>query len=77
MKYDQVKIDDAVLALLGALQFEPGRSWKRYDFAVMDRLYEAGMITQPSGKQESVYLTEEGLRRATALAEKLFGVELG
>jgi hypothetical protein len=75
MKYDEAKIDDAVLALLGALQFEPGRVWKRYDFAVMDRLHEAGMIADPHGHQESIFLTEDGLRRSATLAEKMFGVD--
>ena len=73
MKYDMVKVEEALLALLGVFQFENARVWKRYDFATMDGLHEKGLITEPHGKQESVYLTDEGLRRAKELAAKHFG----
>ena len=74
MRYDQGKIERAVLALLGALEFENGRVWKRYDFDVMDSLHEKGYITEPRGRQESVYLTERGLLQAKRLADELFGL---
>ena len=54
MKYDMVKVEEALLALLGVFQFENGRVWKRYDFAMMDALHEKGLITEPRGRQESV-----------------------
>jgi hypothetical protein len=73
MKYDMVKVEEALLALLGVFEFENGRVWKRYDFAVMDGLHDKGLITEPHGRQESVYLTDEGLRRANELAAKHFG----
>lgn len=73
MKYDMVKVEEALLALLGVFEFENGRVWKRYDFAVMDGLHDKGLITEPHGRQESVYLTDEGLRRAKELAVKHFG----
>ena len=73
MKYDMVKFEEALLALLGVFQFEDGRVWKRYDFALMDTLHEKGLITEPRGRQESVFLTEEGLRRAEELAARHFG----
>lgn len=73
MDYDEAKIDEAVLALLGALEFDDGRVWKRYDFGVMDRLHEQGYITNPRGRQESVYLTDEGMRVAKELAARYFG----
>ncbi len=73
MSYDKHKIDQAVLALLGAWSFEGGRVWKRLDFDVMERLHAHGMISNPHGRQESVYLTEEGLQRARELAERYFG----
>ena len=72
MNYNQSRIDEMVLALLGASAFENGRVWKRIDFAVMDRLYEKGYITNPHGKQESVRLTEGGLPLAKQLAAKYF-----
>jgi transketolase N-terminal domain/subunit len=72
MNYNQARIDEVVLALLGASEFENGRVWKRIDFAVMDRLHEKGLITDPHGKQESVYLTATGLALARQLAAKYF-----
>ncbi len=46
MAYDNSKIDEIVLALLGATEFENGRVWKRIDFAVMDRLHVKGYISK-------------------------------
>jgi hypothetical protein len=74
MEYDQRKIEEVVLAMLGALEFENGRVWKRYDFAVMETLHEKGLITNPRGRQESLYLTDEGKIRAKQLAAKYFSV---
>lgn len=74
MQYDERKIEEAVLALLGALEFEDGRVWKRYDFRVMEALHEKGYITDPHGKQESVNLTKDGMEVAKRLADDLFGV---
>ena len=73
MNYDSTKINDAVLALLGVFEFENGRVWKRFDFGVMDQLHVAGYISDPHGRQESVYLTEAGLARAKELAANMFG----
>ena len=73
MDYDQDKIDELVLALLGALEFDNWRAWKRLDFAAMDRLFDKGFISQPRGRAESVHLTEEGLRRGKLLASRYFG----
>ena len=74
-RYDEDRMEEAVLALLGALEFENGRVWKRLDFAIMDTLHEKGLISNPRGHTESVYLTEEGMRRAKALAERMFGAD--
>lgn len=74
MKYDDQKISEVVLALLGVFEFENGRVWKRIEFSVMDELFEKGYITDPKGKAESVYLTGEGLQLAKALAKKHFSV---
>lgn len=71
--YNDQKIEDAVLALLGAFEFENGRAWKRFDFDVMQALAAKGLITDPRGPAESVYLTPEGLARAMALAQQCFG----
>jgi hypothetical protein len=72
MDYDKGKIDEAILALLGALEFDNGRVWKRLNFGAMDRLYENGFISDPKGRAESVYLTEAGMRQAKALASRYF-----
>ena len=75
MNYDMAKVEETLLALLGVFEFENGRVWKRYDFPTMDALQEKGLIEQPQGRRESVYLTEEGLRRAKELAARHFGVD--
>lgn len=73
MQYDEAKIEEAVLALLGVFEFEKGRVWKRFDFEVMDALHAKGYITEPRGRQESTHLTEEGMVASKHLAERLFG----
>lgn len=74
MEYDNEKLQAAVLALLGAFEFDNGRVWKRYDFSVMEGLHRQGLITDPRGHRESVHLTEAGRLRAKALAAQFFGV---
>ena len=73
MEYDTAKIEEAVLALLGAFEFEQGRVWKRFDFDIMDSLHEKGYITLPRNRNESVYLTDDGLRASKGLAARYFG----
>ncbi|MNR55677.1 hypothetical protein D3C85_1760950 [compost metagenome] len=75
MKYDDQKISEVVLALLGVFEFENGRVWKRIDFGVMDELFEKGYITDPKSKAEPVYLTKEGLQLAKELAKKHFSAQ--
>ena len=74
MEYNALKVEEAVLALLGVFEFEQGRVWKRYDFEVMDALHEKGYITAPRNRNESVYLTEQGLQIAKRLAQEHFGM---
>lgn len=71
--HDPKRVEEALLALLGAFEFENGRVWKRFDFEVMRSLANQGLISDPRGKSESVRLTHEGLARAKALADRLFG----
>jgi hypothetical protein len=73
MNLDTNKIDDAVLALLLLGIHDGARAWKGFDWDAMDRLHEAGYITDPKGKAKSVVFTEEGLARAEQLLETLFG----
>ncbi|WP_414705389.1 DUF6429 family protein, partial [Pseudomonas sp.] len=56
-------------------EFENGRVWKRIEFSVMDELFEKGYISDPKGKSESVYLTEEGFQLAKELAKKHFSAQ--
>ncbi len=73
MDYDQSQIEDTVLALLAAFSFDGGRTWKGFDFDIMDRLHAQGFITDPKGKAKSVQLTPEGIERGRSIAERLFG----
>jgi hypothetical protein len=73
MDLDTNKIDDAVLALLLLGLHDGVRAWKGFDWDAMDRLYEAGYITDPRGKAKSVVFTKEGLERAEQLLQQLFG----
>lgn len=75
---DTDKIDDAVLALLYLGHWLEGpdkaaRSWKLFDWDAMARLHDKGLISDPVNKAKSVVLSEDGLRKAKAVFEKLFG----
>ena len=72
INYDTVKVEEAVLGLLGVFEFENGRVWKRFDFDVMDSLHSKGYITDPKSHRESVHLTAEGLALAKRLANEHF-----
>jgi hypothetical protein len=71
--YDKAKIQEAVLALLTVFSFNEGRSWKGYDWNIMDALHERGFITDPKKTAKSIYLTEEGIAAGTVAARQLFG----
>ena len=71
------KIDEATLALMYLVVCERyendgARVWKGFDWDTMNRLHEKELISDPVGKQKSVYLTEEGYQKSKALFEKLF-----
>ena len=75
------KIDQAVLALLylGIFERHPvsgARTWKTFDWAAMDRLHDAGLISDPVGKAKSVTFTESGLREAEAAFRRLFETDV-
>ena len=75
------KIDDAILALLYLGHWLEGpdkvaRSWKSFDWDAMARLHEKGLISDPARKAKSVTLSEDGLLRAQAAFEKLFGSDI-
>ncbi len=72
MTYSDQKVEDAVLALLGYFATKDGQTWKRYEFSVMEALHEKGLISDPRGRQESVFLTPAGLEISKNLAKQLF-----
>ena len=71
MKYDQSKLDEMVMALLYISSFQDGRVWKGYDWDILERLHEKGLITNPAGKAKSFFLTDEGMKLGERLALKL------
>ena len=72
MPFNTDKIDDAALALLYLTLHNGYRAWKGFDWNVLDRLHDKGMIDDPVGKVKSVVFTEEGLQRAKELFEEMF-----
>ena len=66
------KIDDAALALLYLTLHDGCRAWKGFDWDVLGRLHDKGMIDNPVGKVKSVVFTDEGLERAKTLFEAMF-----
>jgi hypothetical protein len=72
MPLNNDKIDDAALALLYLTLHDDCRAWKGFDWGVLGRLHEKGMIHDPVGKVKSVVFTQEGLERAKALFEEMF-----
>jgi Domain of unknown function (DUF6429) len=71
-KENTAHIDEAALGLLYLTLHDGSRAWKGLDFAIIDRLYEAGLIHDPVGKAKSVAFTDEGLKAAEAAWRKLF-----
>lgn len=71
MKYDPSKLDEMVMALLYISSFQDGRVWKGYDWDILERLHEKGLITNPVGKTKSFFLTDEGMKLGEQLALKL------
>jgi hypothetical protein len=73
MSLDTDKIDDAALALLYLTLHDGDRAWKSFDWDVLGRLHEKGLIHDPVSKTKSVAFTPEGLERSKALFEAMFG----
>ena len=66
------KIDNAALALLYLILHDGCRAWKGFDWDVLGRLHDKGLIDNPVGKVKSVVFTDEGLTRAKKLFEEMF-----
>jgi hypothetical protein len=63
----------AILSLSGFKEFGGIRAWKGMDWDLMNILFEKGWISDPVGKQKSVFLTDEGFKLAEQFLEKHFG----
>jgi hypothetical protein len=75
MRYDESKIDEAVLAVLYLTACERNgatSAWKGIDWEVTARLFERGLIDDPKGRAKSILFTSAGLARAKAAADRLF-----
>jgi len=77
MEYNKDKVDEFTLALLYLVTHERreglgARAWKGFDWDTMDRLHEKGYISNPVGKAKSIYMDEEGFKKAEALFKKFF-----
>lgn len=69
--YDRKKVDEIVLALLYlSLHRDNGRwkAMKTLDRSALDRLYEKGVIQDPTARTREIILTEDGRK----LAEEFF-----
>lgn len=78
MKYDESRVTEATLALmyLGVFKDAPGhRTWKGFDWTVLQRLHELGYISDPVNKNKSVWFTEEGFAKSRELFWELFGTD--
>ena len=76
MPEELTMLERLTLVLLRQAAFQEGgdlRCWKGYDWQVMNRLHEKGLISDPVRKAKSVFLTDEGRRRAEALAAEYLG----
>ena len=80
--FDMEKAGELTLALMvlglhGHMKLPDGdeaaRTWKSYDWDVLDHLHEQGYISNPVGKAKSVVLTTEGLKRARELFARHLG----
>jgi Domain of unknown function (DUF6429) len=79
MDIDAEKPEHTVLALLYLNSFDDKsggkRAWKAFPWSVMDQLHEKGYTSDPTTKNKSVWLSEEGARLSEELCEKLFAVK--
>lgn len=70
MHYDPERAEDLVLALMYLTLHDEVRTWKSFDWDVMNRLHEKGFISDPKSRAKSVILYEEGMARSRAMFQK-------
>lgn len=70
MEYDPERAEDLVLALMHLTLHDEVRTWKSFDWDIMNRLHEKGSISDPKSRAKSVILSEEGKARSQAMFER-------
>jgi predicted GNAT superfamily acetyltransferase len=70
MSYDRERASELVLALMQLSVHEAVRTWKSYDWDVMNDLFERGYISDPRSKAKSVVLTDAGMQRSREMFAK-------
>jgi len=70
---DKTKFDELVLAMLWHNQRAAGSAWKGFDWEATDRLFQAGLISNPKSNKKSVDLSEDGRKRGEAAFIRHFG----
>ena len=76
MPEDLTPIERFALVLLRHFAFEDDgrlRSWRGYEWELMNRLHARGFISDPTTRAKSVVFTEEGRRLADELVATLVG----
>lgn len=61
---DWERVDQAALALMLLGVHGGWRSWKGFDWGILNRLHERGFITDPRTKAKSVVFTQEGIEES-------------
>ncbi len=70
---DWERVDEAALAVMLLGLHQGWRSWKGFDWQVLNRLHEKGFIADRKNKAKSVVFTEEGIEESQRLFEAFFG----
>jgi len=73
---DWDKVDEMALALMHLTTFEERgekRSWKGYDWGILNRMHGRGWIGDPVSKNKSVSVSEQAQRLSQELFVKHFG----
>lgn len=72
MELDNDKLDAATLAILSLTLHDSRRVWKGIYWSITDRLYEKGLIENPTRRAKSLLLTDQGLAKAEAALADMF-----
>lgn len=70
---DEVKFDEIVLALLWYNKHVAASAWKGFDWDATDRLFRAGLISNPQSNRKSVIISEDGEKQGEAAFRRHFG----